>query len=203
MDFHQISEFLIKTAHAATESIQHAEPVVAEVAQHAAEAGDDGVLGTLGINLKLFIAQLVNFGVILLVLWKWVFNPVAKKLTERTEKIEKSLNDAGRIETEKQEFQTWREEEMSKARSEAYGVISKASSDAQIVQTEVLQKTKEEQTKLVEQAKAQIESEKNLALEQAKGELAEIVTAATEKILRKKLDDKEDDRLIKESLKSI
>ena len=78
----------------------------------------------MNINLKLFIAQLVNFAVVLGILWKFVFTPVANKLQERTDKIEKAMKDATGTEKEKQEFAVWKQQEMTKARTEAGGIIS-------------------------------------------------------------------------------
>ena len=52
------------------------------------EAGSGGVIGTLGLNWKLFMAQLLNFGIVLFVLWKWVFRPVAGALETRRQRVE-------------------------------------------------------------------------------------------------------------------
>ena len=186
MDIHQLSQLLIPIAHA----------------QEAA-APSGGVAATLGLNAKLFIAQLINFGVLLFVLWKFAFTPIAKALTERTEKIEKSLNDADRIAKEKQEFEQWRQSEMTKARQEASSIVTAAQTEAQKAKQQIAADTKAEQEKIVNQAKQQIESEKVKQLAEAKSELANIVTTATEKILRKKLDDKTDKELIKESLAHV
>lgn len=149
------------------------------------------------------MAQLVNFGIILLVLWKWAFIPVAKKLGERTDKIEKSLNDAQRIEKEKQEFHTWREQEMGKARKEASAIITSAQTEANVAKSQIMQQAKTEQEKMVKQVQEQIQTEKQQALADIKGQVADIITTAAEKILRKSLDEKADKELIKESLKSI
>lgn len=173
------------------------------IAQAAEEAKNVGVAETLGVNWMLFLAQLVNFGILLFVLWKFAFNPVAKKLQERTEKIEKSLNDAERIAKEKLEFEQWRQVEMSKARQEASSIVTSAQTEAGKAKQVILEQTKIDQQKLVDQAKAQITSEKNKALSDAKGELADLVTNATEKILRKKLDGKHDQEYIKESLSAV
>lgn len=172
---------------------------------HAAEEGaaSEGGAAVLGINLKLFIAQLINFAVVLGILWKFVFTPVANKLQERTDKIEKAMKDATSTEKEKQEFAVWKQQEMTKARTEAGGIISQAQSEAGKVKEDILKQAKDEQLKLVEQSKKQIEQEKAQALQSAKSELADIITTATEKILRQKLDDKKDKELIKESLKDI
>ena len=162
-----------------------------------------GPTAAFNLNAQLFIAQLINFAVVLFVLWKFAFKPITKKLTERTERIEKSLNDAERITKEKAEFEKWRQEEMSKARTEASAVITQAQTDANKVKDSTLHQTKEEQQKLIDQAKKQIEQEKNSQLQSAKAELADLVTMATEKVLRQKLDGKKDAELIKESIKSI
>jgi len=178
---------------------------IARAATEAAaqEASSGGVIGTLGLNLKLFIAQLINFGIIVLILWKWVFNPVARKLTERTEKIEKSLNDADRINKEKQEFEAWREQEMSKARKQANEIITASQTESIKVKDQILQETKMQQEQLAKQAKQQIQMEKEKSLQSIKNDVADMVTQAAEKILRGKLDDKKDKELIKNSLDNI
>jgi F-type H+-transporting ATPase subunit b len=173
------------------------------VAHAAEEAGKSGLAETLGVNWKLFIAQIINFGIILLVLWKWVFGPVAKGLQARTDKIEKSLNDADRIETEKKEFENWRTQELSKVKIQASEIITSAQLEANKAKQTIAEQTKEEQQKLIDQAKHQIESDKNKSISEAKTELANLVTNATEKILRKKLDAKTDHEFIKESLVNI
>lgn len=170
---------------------------------YAQESTSTGVAGTLGLNAVYFIGQLITFSIVLFILWKFVFTPVAQKLTERTEKIEKSLHDANRIEKEKQEFEVWKNAEMGKARQEASSIITAAQTEAGKARQQILDQTKIDQQKLVDQAKSQIESEKNQQLQSAKAEIANMVTGAAEKILRKKLDGKADQELIKESLGSI
>ncbi len=170
---------------------------------HAAEEASSGGIATLGLNVKFFIAQLINFGILLLIFWKLILPNITKALKARTERIEKSLHDADRIEKEKKEFDIWRQDEMSKARTEASSIITSAQTEAGKAKQQLIDQTKAEQQKLVDQAKIQIIEEKNKALQEAKGELADLVTNATEKILRHKLDAKTDHTLIKESLAHI
>ncbi len=169
----------------------------------AVDASSGGAIGTLGINLKLFLAQLVNVGIALVILWKWVFTPVAKKLQERTERIEKSLKDAKNIDQEKQDFAKWKEIEMTKVRSQATAIVAAAESQASKAKQQILEQAKQEQAKVVEQTKQQVDQEKLRAVQEAKSELADLVTVTAEKIIRQKLDSKKDEELIKEMLKSI
>jgi F-type H+-transporting ATPase subunit b len=184
IDFHQLSQLIIPVAHAAEET---APTGIASLGFH-------------GIN---FLGQLVNFLILLFIFWKFILPGVTKGLKERTDRIEKSLFDADRIEKEKKEFETWKNSEMTKARTEASSIVTSAQTEAGKAKQAILDQTKLDQQKLVDQAKLQIESEKNKALQDAKGELADLVTNATEKILRHKLDAKTDQALIKESLQAI
>ncbi len=168
-----------------------------------AAAQSSSPVAVLGLNAKLFIAQLINFAVVLFILWKWVFTPVAKKLQERTDRIEKAMNDADRVAKEKAEFEKWRQEQMGQARQEASVIITKAEVDAGKVKDDMLRQAKQEQQKLTDQAKKQMAREKEQTMNSAKSELADLITNATEKILRHKLDDKKDAELVKESLKSM
>jgi F-type H+-transporting ATPase subunit b len=184
MDFTQLSQLIIPVA-------------------HAQETASSGGIAVLGLNVKFFIAQLVNFGILLLIFWKWILPGVTKAMQARTERIQKSLTDADRIEKEKKEFDVWRQAEMSKARQEASFIVTSAQTEASKAKQQILDQTKADQQKLIDQAKSQIESEKNKSIAEAKNELADLVTNATEKILRHKLDGKADQTLIKEALANI
>ena len=182
--------------------IEHIIPIAHAAEAVAAETAASPV-AVLGLNAKLFIGQIVNFGILLLIFWKWILPAVTKGLQARTERIEKSLNDAERIEKEKAEFEKWRDAEMTKARQEASTIVTTAQTDAVKAKDQILHQTKEDQQKLIDQAKKQIEQEKVQQLQAAKSELADLITNATEKILRTKLDSKKDEALIKESIGSM
>ena len=47
------------------------------------------LLSSLGIDLRLFLAQLINFSILLFVLFKFAYKPILNMMDERTEKIEK------------------------------------------------------------------------------------------------------------------
>ena len=184
-----ISEHLINIARAA-EEVTHA-------------TADPSIAGMFGLSWKLFIAQLINFGIVVFVLWKWVFTPVTNALQKRTEKIEKSLQDATNIDNEKQKLEESKKEIMAEARKEAAGIVTLAKDEAEKVKAGILQDAKGEQVKIIEQTKKHLEQETAKAIQSVKQEVAGLVVTATEKILKEKLDDKKDKELIEESLKSI
>jgi F-type H+-transporting ATPase subunit b len=178
---------IIPTVHAATE----------------ASEAPQGITGLLGLNLKLFIAQLVNFSIVLFVLWKWVFGPLGKKLQERTETIEKSLKHAEEIEQKHKDAESARLAEIEKARIEASEIITRAQKMAETTKDQIVAEAKAVAEKVNAQALVQIENEKKKLIAEVREEAATMVVAATERIIKEKLDPKRDEALIKESLKTL
>jgi F-type H+-transporting ATPase subunit b len=190
--------------HSTAEVGAEATQAVKESATEAHEANgeeEEGVVGMFGLNWKLFLAQLVNFGIVLFVLWKWVFKPVTKGLSDRTAKIENSLEDAERIAKDRETFESWKQGEMSIVRTEASAIITQAKQTAEALKAETLKTTTEEQSRLVEQTKERMAQEKTAMIESAKSELADIVVQATSTILKAKIDPAKDKALIDEALK--
>lgn len=172
-------------------------------AETASEAAKGNVLETLGINWKLFIAQLINFSIVLFIFWKWVVKPLGSTLTKRQEKIEEGLKNADRMTEEKTKFDEWKTNEMKKVRVEADTIIRTTTDTAGKIKQETIIEAQNQATMMIEQAKATIESEKEKMLKEVKQEVATLVVAASEKILKEKLDPKKDQELINESIKNI
>lgn len=186
---------------ATEEKATNSEAGTTEEAAPAEEHEDTGIVGMFGLNWKLFLAQLLNFGIVLFVLWKWVFKPVTSGLSARTEKIENSLQEAEKIGKDRADFDSWKQEEISTVRTQATAIITQAKQAAESLKTEVLKNTTDEQNRIMEQAKIRLEQEKGLMINQAKAELADIVVAATSKILKSKIDPVKDKQLIEDALK--
>ncbi len=169
----------------------------------AEETANQGVLGTLGINWKLFIAQLINFSIVLFIFWRWVVKPLGKALNERQARIESGVKNADLMEKEKAEFDVWKKEEMQKARVEADRIIKSAAETADKVKAETIAEAHAQAGKLIEQTKASLVQEKDSAMREIRQEVATLVVAASEKILRTKINDKKDQEFITETLKEI
>lgn len=188
-----IIDTFIHIAHAATETISAA----------AANTQPAGPIELFGLNWKLFLAQLVNFGIVLFVLWKWVFRPVSKGLADRTTKIENSLLEAEKITADRETFDSWKNKEISQVRQEAAEIITEAKAGAERARTEITKTAMDDAAKIMERGKQQLEEEKNKAVQEIKLEIADMVVQTTESILKKKMDSTADKALIKEAVASL
>lgn len=176
-------------------------------AAHAAEAVHETAekssgIAALGVNGTLFVAQLINFSLVFLVLWRWVFRPIAAHLAERSAKIEQSLQDAADIREQKDSVAAWKAEQLQAAKREAAEIVFKAKQEADALRQEILVKAKEEQGMLIASGQRLLEREQEAVMAEAEKRLAELVVLATEKVLREKLTDEQDKKLISEAVKA-
>ena len=161
------------------------------------------IAGLLGIDWRLFIAQLVNFAVVLFVLWKWVFTPLTKKLSERTARIDKSLKEAEDINKLHARAEEERLEAIRVARVEASAIISAAEKSAQLAKDEIIAEAHKHALRMAEESKRALAGQQAAMIREVRSEAAMLITAATEKILNEKLNQKTDKALIDRSLEHL
>lgn len=160
----------------------------AELAQAAAEVAKPDVVAALGINLKLFIAQLINVAVVLLVLGLWVFKPLGVVLEKRRKKIEDGLKHAAQAEKTLHAAKEQQENLLAEARVEARGIIESGRASGEKERTVKVEQAKRDVEAQVDEAKARIQTERMHALDAARKEVAGLVIAATRKVTAGTLD---------------
>lgn len=160
-------------------------------------------IGTLGIDLKIFLAQLVNFAVVLFVLWKWAYTPLLKLLDARSEKIEKSLKDADEVTKRVASLETERAAVIREAKAEAAKIVEAAQADAEARRVEMVEKSKREVERVVVNGKAALRSEQENMLREARKEMVEIAVAAAHKIFTEGVDEKKANSLAEEVVRKM
>ncbi len=170
---------------------------------HETTASDAGVLASLGINGPLFLFQLLNFALVAVIVWFLILKPLTKKMEERKNIIDESLDRAKEIETNLNMSEVKFQEKLEAAKKEANAIVAGAQEEATRVQESMKQKTKDEVEALVLQAKKNIEIEKTEMQASLRKETVEIVVTAMEKVLGEKMDDKKDKKFVEDILKTI
>lgn len=157
---------------------------------------------TFHIDTSLLLAQMINFVIVLIVLYKFAYNPILKVLNDRTNRIEKGIQDAEAAGKKLTEMEQKEKEVLIEAKEEARKIIDKAEKTALKNTEDIKISAKEQSGKILEDAKEQIEQEKNKAVKEAKTEISELVMSATEKIIGEKMTSEKDKELIEKSIKS-
>lgn len=151
---------------------------------------------TFHVDWKLIVAQLVNFTIVLFVLYKFAYGPIMKMMDERTKKIEKGLKDAEDSHKKLAEIAEKEKEVLVEARKQAQEIISKAETAASKTKDEIIADSKQQAQKILDDTAKKIELEKNQMLTEVKMQVAELVVAATGKIIDEKMDGEKDKSLI-------
>lgn len=156
-----------------------------------------------GINWKLMIAQLVNFGVIFFVLRAFVYKPVLKLLDERKKKIEDGLSFAEKAKSELSSIETLKADEMKKAQKQGIEIVKTAELSAVKVRDEIVAGGELEKQKLIATGKALIAEQKNRMEKGVYEQAVGLVEASLTKVLGKKEFKAEEKELIAETVSSI
>jgi F-type H+-transporting ATPase subunit b len=156
----------------------------------------------LGINWQSFIAQLVNFTVLFLVLRFFAWKPITASLEQRRQKIAKGIDNAKRADEQLESIEIERKEAMTDARREAAKLVDDAKTKASTLKDEKMRMAKVEIEKQVTEAKEMIIGEREATYTALKQDLANLITKATGKIV-KDLDDDAHKKLIDEAVKDL
>jgi len=160
------------------------------------------LFAALGLDIKILIAQFVNFAILIFVLYKFGYKPMFKFLEERKGKIEKGIKDSEKASKKLIEAEKQFDDKLHEAKKEAAQILEQASEQAEKRKKEILEKAKNEVGELINQGKATIQLEKEKVLKDIKKEVAELSVLVAGKILEEKIDSKTDKELIEKALKN-
>ncbi|MDP3986046.1 MAG: F0F1 ATP synthase subunit B [Candidatus Veblenbacteria bacterium] len=161
------------------------------------------LLTKLGIDWKLLLAQAANFLIVLAVLYRFLYKPLLKFLDERKRRIELSLTEAKRIETELKQLEVKRTESERDARRLAQTILAEAEREAEVRRQEVLAKVREEAQQAVAEVKQRFETEREESMRQLRQEAARFLTQAVSKIVGKLPAGEVDKKLISEAVEEL
>lgn len=179
-----------------------ADGLVREVARFAAaEAG--GESAGLTINLFWVIISSLNFLVFLALIWTFAFKPITRTLEERRAKIEQGLKDADAARREREAAADERLATLTDARREAKEILDRAQKVADETRQRELEVTRTELERVRVQATAEIASEKDRALAEVRGEIADLALRAAGRVVGETLSAPRERRLVEEFLAEV
>lgn len=111
-------------------------------------------LGSLGIDWKLFLAQMVNFGLLVFLLTKFFYRPILEKIERDEKTLQEAETKSKTLEKEKQAFAEEKKREIQEARKQAKEIIQEAENIAH----ELEERTRKEASAEREAVIAQIRS---------------------------------------------
>ena len=175
---------------------------VAGAASHAAVrlTADATPTGGLTINLFWIIVSALNFVLFLAVFRAFGAGPVMKMLSDRRTRIEQGLADAEQARRDREASVAERQATLQDARREAKEIIDRAQKVAQETRDADIAATREELERLRVRAAAEIEAEKQRAMLDLRGEVADLALSAAGQVVGETMSDARQRRLVDEFL---
>lgn len=146
----------------------------------------------------------LTFLMLLTILRFTAWKPIVSTIKERNKKIQDALEVAEKTKADMEKLKVENKQILEDAINERDQIISEAKEMKTRMLNDAKDNAQEEAHKIVEKAKAQIESEKVAAINEIKDHLVNLSVSVAEKVVKAKVkSDKEQERLIDEMLNDI
>lgn len=136
----------------------------------------------------LLIWMCLAFLVVFVVLAKFGFPSIVVMVDKRKKYIDDSLLKAQEASSKLEHIKEESESLLQEAREKQAAIMKEAAATRDAIVAKAQEKAREEGARILSEAKAEIESQKQAAISEIREQVAELSVGVAEKILRKKLD---------------
>jgi F-type H+-transporting ATPase subunit b len=165
-------------------------------------AAEGGAGSLIEVNGSLLI-QLLNFLILLAVLYKFMYRPLVAALEGRSSAIKQQLAEAQAAREEAQRQLAAMEERIRAAHAEAQATRERALREAAELRERLAAEARQEAGRLVETAQAQVAQEVRRARTELRAEVGALATQVAERLIRKSLSDEDHQRIVRDALARI
>jgi F-type H+-transporting ATPase subunit b len=155
---------------------------------------------SIGIDWHILLAQLINFGILFGILFVLLYKPVRRMLDERSARIREGMEQAEQVKEQLARTDEQVRTQMEAARREGQGILAQAAQMGERLKEEARGEAKREAETIVNRARAEIERERDEAIEDLRNQFVDLAIAAAEKVVSETLDKEKHRRLIEEVL---
>jgi F-type H+-transporting ATPase subunit b len=141
------------------------------------------LIHAFGIDARLILIQVVNFGLLMAALTYFLYKPVLKLLDERAARIAKGIEDAKAAELALEAADEERKKIIAAANKEAEAMEQRAIEHAQKKTDEIIAEGHKKAEKIINEATVLGNELKIRSLREAETEIARITMLAVEKVL--------------------
>ena len=158
------------------------------------------MLETLGIHFPSLAIYLVNFLLVLALLYLFAYKPILKLMDQRADRIRESLEAADRAREDAASSQEAIQEQITEARREGQRIMDQTREAADRFRTEEMDKARQEAEAFVERARSDIQRERDTAIQEVRASFGDLAITAAERVIRSSLDRRAHEDLINQVL---
>ncbi len=156
--------------------------------------------GPLDVNVGLMVWTILIFVIVLFALGKFAWPHILGAVEAREQHIQTLLADAERDRTAAAAMLDENRRLMEDTRARVQEALNEARSTSERMREEIMSQARREQEELVARTHRDIASEREAALQSVRRDAVDLAIAAAEKLVRRRMDDAENRRLVSEYL---
>ena len=168
-----------------------------------AQGGEGGEGGLFDINTGLSAWTLIVFAALVFVLGKYAWTPILEAVEAREKGIQGSLDEAARFNEEAASLLEQHRQQLSDARRQANELIAEGKAAGEKVRKDIEEKARSEGQAIVERARAEIERERDAALDMLRKQSVDLAMSAAARLIHEKLDATQDRALVERYLSEM
>ena len=143
----------------------------------------------LGIDIKLLIAQLINFGIFFFIIKKFVAKPFTKFLNEERSKDEEKNKLLEKLKRSEEAAVESERKMREKVKKELDVLFSQSKKEAQDIRGELVKQAEGDAQEIRDKSKKLLEEEKNVLYREVKDKIIKTSLIIVEKALKESLDE--------------
>ena len=168
-----------------------------------AQGGAEGGGGLFDINAGLSAWTLIVFLGLLVILGRYAWAPILQAVEAREKGIQSALDEAAKRNEEAANLLAEHREQLADARRQANALIAEGRAAGEGVRRDIEEKARAEGQAMVERARAEIERERDAALDALRRESVELALAAASRLIEENLDQKKDREIVERYLSGL
>ncbi|MBI1803623.1 MAG: F0F1 ATP synthase subunit B [Ignavibacteriae bacterium] len=154
-------------------------------------------------NPGLIVWTIITFVLLVLILRKFAWRPILESLHKREEYVRTSIERAEQARQEAERLLEEHRKQIAQAEHEGHRILNESRALAEKLKQEIMDKANQQSRRMVEQAKQEIDRDKEAALVELRGEVASLAVQAASKILGETLDENKHRKIVDAYLKDL
>ncbi len=156
-----------------------------------------------GLNPWAFLSQVISFGIVAFLLYKFAYHPILAVLEERRKRIEDGLANAKLVEAKLAEAQVASAAVLSKANDQATHIIEEARTAAKQISERENQRAVQQAGELIQKAREAGEAEQKRLMAELKKELSRLIVETTARVTGKVLTSSDQKKITEEATREL
>lgn len=157
----------------------------------------------MGLEIGQIVTQIIGFLLALWILKKFAWKPLLKIMEQRRQKIASEFDHLDKQKDQMEKLVSDYEAKLKDIDNLARAKILEAASEGQKMASEIKENARKEAKDFLDKAKERLQREVDMAKVQLRDDLVEMTLRVTEKILKEKLDQEKDKRLIADFIDEV